>query len=185
MSASAPTFDALGQRSRLSAMATGELRQLYRELSGDDARCRNRECLARRVTWSSIPAVASISTSASLENLSTFAHMRSLTRGWLTPSRRAADAWVSLRDRAMRISSAMSRARSCRLADSSGAKPRSAKMLPFALVVRCRGGFVAARSVIGVLRAVEAACRLAHIALYGLILAMVLMPRASRATSRS
>ena len=51
MSASAPTFDAHAQRSRLSAMPTGELRQLYRELSGDEARSRNREYLARRILW--------------------------------------------------------------------------------------------------------------------------------------
>ena len=51
MTRTPPAFDAHAERSRLSAMATSELRQLYRELSGDAARSRNREYLVRRVLW--------------------------------------------------------------------------------------------------------------------------------------
>ena len=51
MTRTPPAFDAHAERSRLSAMATSELRQLYRELSGDEARSRNREYLVRRILW--------------------------------------------------------------------------------------------------------------------------------------
>jgi hypothetical protein len=47
----AARFDVEAERRRLGTMTAGELRQRYREISGDEARSRNREYLMRRILW--------------------------------------------------------------------------------------------------------------------------------------
>ena len=51
MTATSERFDVEAERRRLGAMTAGELRQRYREISGDEARSRNRKYLMRRILW--------------------------------------------------------------------------------------------------------------------------------------
>jgi hypothetical protein len=49
--ATARGFDVDSERSRLGAMGVAQLRERYRQLSGDESRSRNREYLIRRILW--------------------------------------------------------------------------------------------------------------------------------------